>query len=553
MKPLPLSPFTTFLILMSFLMLQACRPAPRHQPLFPEEPVVRVLILKSAPRIVLHSGDGFLVRIPGLDLRPGNSITLFPADSGLIRLIGPDGSEWLAAELWIEPNGDSFVIEDVPYGQGWWWGGREDRSYEGILHVYATQTGGVNAGHNGGMDASPNSDKDAGSNGSMSNVRLSALSTDPIGATNTTPVRGLDAVLHLPMETYLMGVIPYEIGPESPLEALKSQAVAARSEIVQTMITGKYRGRYHDVCADVECQVFAGNNRRSARSDSAVTLTRAQVLMYENEVIDAYYASNCGGMSDLPEKVWPWRGGPRPYLTAAFDGPGTPSSDPQKDIDPQTGIDPQTDFNPQKDIDRWLDHPPDSWCNPHIHIGLPGWSRANFRWSREVPFSDFTITFDMSVPEAGNPDETGSPHTTDGTDSQRTLDSKDSNRITHGKDSRQTTTGDVQPHLIHGIDSLQVIERGASGRIHRMLAWYRGEAVELNYELAIRQMVHPPLRSSAFRWTRTDTSFVFEGAGWGHGVGMCQSGAVSRAMSGHDYTRILKHYYPHTRMTTVFE
>jgi SpoIID/LytB domain protein len=289
---------------------------------------------------------------------------------------------------------------------------------------------------------------------------------------------GLDAVLHLPMETYLKGVIPYEIGPDSPLEALKAQAVAARSEIVQTMITGKYRGEHYDVCADVECQVFAGNIRRSARSDSAVVLTRGEVLLYESEVIDAYYASNCGGMSEVVEKVWPWRGGPKPYLIAQFDGPGDAPA------------------NPQHEMDSWLDSPPESWCNPHVHTDLPSWSKANFRWTREVRWQDFSPGFDR-------------------------------------------------------VDSLVVAERGASGRIHRLHVWQAGKATELDFELAVRQMVHPPLRSSAFRWNQTETGIVFEGAGWGHGVGMCQSGAVAQALSGRTYETILSHYFPGTRLHSV--
>ncbi|MCH8496606.1 MAG: SpoIID/LytB domain-containing protein [Balneolales bacterium] len=201
--------------------------------------------------------------------------------------------------------------------------------------------------------------------------------------------------------------------------------------------------------------------------------------MYENEVIDAYYASNCGGMSEQVEKVWPWRSGPKPYLISQFDGVGTQSIDPQNDID------------------SWLNTEVLSWCNPNIHTELPDWSKANFRWEREVFPSDFVAGF------------------------------------------------------AH-VDSLRILERGASGRIHRLQAWQQGVATELDFELAIRQMNHPPLRSSAFTWTQTDSSFVFKGAGWGHGVGMCQSGAVARAISGIQHDDILAHYFPGTRLVAVF-
>jgi stage II sporulation protein D len=437
--------------------------------MFPTEPDIRVRILESQSQIVMQSADGFRLRVDGAEVSAGTELFIsgsssaatgsagapseyeegvevqvgtksdvdtaqvYPPDPGLakVQITDSNGNRWLAADVWIESAGEEFIIRDVPFGVGWWWGGKEHRTYEGLLHVYAES----------------------------GRARL-------------------DAVLHLPMETYLKGVIPYEIGPDSPLEALRAQAVAARSEIVQTMITGKYRGEHHDVCADVECQVFAGNIRRSARSDSAVTLTRGEVLLYESDVIDAYYASNCGGMSEVVEKVWPWRGGPKPYLIAQFDGPGIAPA------------------NPQQELDAWLDSPPDSWCNPYVHTDLPSWSKANFRWTREVRWQDFSQGFDR-------------------------------------------------------VDSLVVAERGASGRIHRLHVWQAGNATELDFELAVRQMVHPPLRSSAFRWNQTETGIVFEGAGWGHGVGMCQSGAVAQAISGRTYETILNHYFPGTRLHSV--
>ena len=290
-----------------------------------------------------------------------------------------DGGSWQASELWLESVGQEFLVEDVPFGVGWWWGGREHRTYEGRLHVYVDSSG------------------------------------------------RLDAVLHLPMETYLKGVIPYEIGPESPLEALKAQAVAARSEIAaqaetaQTMIPGV-----------------------RTRAEGGTTVVADVRHLAENE------QTMSSGM------------------------------------------------HPREDIDTWLDYPPASWCNPYVHTELPNWSKANFRWTREVTFIDFREGF-------------------------------------------------------AAVDSLQVLERGESGRIHRLAVWQHGSATELDFELAVRQMVHPPLRSSAFRWRETETGFIFEGAGWGHGVGMCQSGAVAQALAGRDHAVILEHYFPGTRLHRMFE
>ena len=475
--------FLHYGIFVLLLIAAACRPAPVAR--FDAEPEVRVLLINTLDEFVFTSP----VPVTITDQSTGAA---FDSDTGIadpdirdevredadaepvplvFRLDGDAvtvtrGGKELIAGRWLTVETDTeFTIADVPYGINWWWGGTEDRLYQGELHVHVNRDG------------------------------------------------DLEAVLHLPMEEYLKGVIPYEIGPDSPLQALMAQAVAARAEIVQTLLTGKYQGEHHDVCAEVECQVFAGNHRRSARSDSAVTLTRGEVLMHGDEVIDAYYASNCGGMSERVEKVWPWRSGPKPYLVAL---PDTDRRENYRDTNTREMGDRETGhteervrdsrdsdedralIDPQADIAAWLDNPPESWCNPYIHTRLPEWSKANFRWERQVGNDEFEPEF-------------------------------------------------------RGLDSLEIVERGESGRLHRVRAWRDGQAQELDYELAIRQMIHPPLRSSAFTWSRVDGDWLFRGAGWGHGVGMCQSGAISQAWQGYGYDRILQHYFPGTRLERLYE
>ncbi len=443
LRDIPVGNLSGILAGVLFAVLAAC--SGPSGVFFPAEPDVRVLILHTVDEIDFRTGGPLTIatdadtvvidedEVMTFTLRKERDrVALYRNRAGMKpgqasqKLVRASGSMRLR-------SGDGFTINDVPYGIGWWWGGTEDRDYRGELHIYPNE------------------------------------------------MAMLDVVLTLPMETYLKGVIPYEIGPDSPLEALKAQAVAARTEIVQTLVTGKYRTPHYDVCADVECQVYGGNSRRSTRSDSAVVLTRAEILLYHGNVIDAYYASNCGGKSERVEKVWPWRGGPQPYLDSRYD---------MEEIPPDLA-------DPQTDIMTWLREPPESWCNPYIHTDLPTWSKANFRWRREIGPADFDPSF-------------------------------------------------------AGTDSLDIVERGESGRIHRLRVWIDGEARDLDFELAIRQMVVPPLRSSAFVFHRTDTVWVFEGAGWGHGVGMCQSGAVTQANRGRDYRRILDHYFPGTDRQVSF-
>ena len=84
------------------------------------------------------------------------------------------------------------------------------------------------------------------------------------------------------------------------------------------------------------------------------------------------------------------------------------------------------------------------------------------------------------------------------------------------------------------------------------------DSLELNSELEIRKIKKPPFRSSCFIYDRTFTSdssiiYKFNGAGWGHGVGMCQSGAVARAFSGQTYEQILNHYFRETQIKSVYQ
>src|SRR5690606_33512984 len=117
----------------------------------------------------------------------------------------------------------------------------------------------------------------------------------------------LNAIVILPLDEYLRGVVPSEIGSTSPPEALKVQAIAARGETLVALRTRKYAGDHYDICADVNCQVFSGTRNRSEQADAAIKATRGLALFHEGEPIGAYYASNCGGFSENAHFVWPDR------------------------------------------------------------------------------------------------------------------------------------------------------------------------------------------------------------------------------------------------------
>jgi len=177
------------------------------QPLFNQEPEVRVRIINTLDTLNISLRGEWSFR------NTSNSKMTLPVDSQIQLVKGAgqisvfDSSGVLLAKtpsfMFGSTNDTSTIgISSVPYGVGWWWAGVEDRIYEGAFHVYL------------------------GTNQEM------------------------NVIVQLPLETYLKGVVPYEIGGTSPLEALKAQAVAARSEAVIALTSKLYSGEFYDLTSD---------------------------------------------------------------------------------------------------------------------------------------------------------------------------------------------------------------------------------------------------------------------------------------------------------------
>ncbi|MEB3236498.1 MAG: SpoIID/LytB domain-containing protein [Candidatus Sericytochromatia bacterium] len=120
---------------------------------------------------------------------------------------------------------------------------------------------------------------------------------------------GLVAVNELPLEDYLYGVVPYEMPAGWPIEALKAQAVAARTYTLANL--GAVASRGYDLKPTTDHQVYGGVAKEVASSNRAVDETRGQVLAYDGRLINAYYCSAAGGYTDSAETVWgtapvPW-------------------------------------------------------------------------------------------------------------------------------------------------------------------------------------------------------------------------------------------------------
>ena len=124
----------------------------------------------------------------------------------------------------------------------------------------------------------------------------------------------LNLINELPLEDYLRGVVPREMGPElyDNLDGLKAQAVAARSYAVKNM--GEFAAEGYDICATPRCQVYGGRGAEHPLSDRAVAETRGQVLVYDGRAVDALYSSTCGGHTEDVSVVFPLKN--EPYLRA---------------------------------------------------------------------------------------------------------------------------------------------------------------------------------------------------------------------------------------------
>jgi stage II sporulation protein D len=278
----------------------------------------------------------------------------------------------------------------------------------------------------------------------------------------------------LPENKLLAGLIPAEIFPSAPEEALKAQAVAARGELLSKIGT-RHIGDPYRLCSQTHCQVYAGVGKENPRTTAAVEATRGEVLFEAggDDLADPVYSANCGGYGENNENVWP-------------EMPPLPSLRGHRDAPPREG-DPYAGGITAANVAAFIDKAPPAFCG-QAHLG----AGDRFRWMVTRSAVELEKLF-----------------------AKRRL-------------------GPVK--------SIEVLDRGVSGRARavRVSGAKRSEVVR--GDLRIRQ-AFGNLRSSLFVVEMRDGAATFRGAGFGHGVGMCQTGAVGMAEAGKNYREILRHYY----------
>lgn len=328
-------------------------------------------------------------------------------------------------------------------------------------------------------------------------------------------------VNHVPIETYLAGVVTSEMSGACPAEFLKSQIIVARSWVLARSMD-KHPNLPIDYCNDDDCQRYQGTTNLTKNAIEAVNTTRGQVLVdTDRNIIDANYAKSCGGISETPENVWFVS---KAGLSAIVDAPADSKA---------------KQFLPINDanLDEYLTgdwlKSTDIFCSPKVVS-----PKQYLRYLGKVDEPEHYFRWEMHY-------------------TRQKLE-----HILHDKFlSRQK---DTKLRELATLLDLRVIRRGASGRAIELEIEYRDAAgnmqsVTIPNQHKIREALHEKfLYSSAFTiQIKRDEKNVpqhitFTGAGWGHGVGMCQIGALGMALKGYDCEEIVRHYFKGLDVLTCY-
>jgi SpoIID/LytB domain protein len=325
---------------------------------------------------------------------------------------------------------------------------------------------------------------------------------------------GLTVINDVALEEYVTSVISSEMSASCPLEALKAHAVISRSwlwfpkakparaaKVQSTSLDPHEIQRWYgreahpdfDVCADDHCQRYQGITKAfSPAAAAAARATAGEFLRYNGAICDARFSKSCGGITERYPTAW--EDEKIPYLESMYDGSARPAS-----------------YDPETDPELWIRSTPSAYCNTDdaelLARVLPGFdqeTRDFYRWRVAYTPEELADLIQARLAVALGP-----------------------------------------------IREIQALARGPSGRIYRLKISGERDYIIIGKELEIRRALsRTHLYSSAFVVDQEAGSFILHGAGWGHGVGLCQIGAAVMANEGKTYTEILGHYYRGTTVST---
>ena len=338
------------------------------------------------------------------------------------------------------------------------------------------------------------------------------------------------AINELPVETYLTSVISSEMRATSSLELLKAHAVISRSWLLAQMEQRKAKNnnvekqpsffktdeeivrwydredhKQFDVCADDHCQRYQGITKAANKHVvEAIQQTAGEILTSRGKICDARYSKCCGGA--VEEFQYCWENIRKPYLQALPDTMPDTTSLPN--------------LTNEAVARQWILSSPNAFCNT----------------TDQKVLSQVLNDFD-----------------------QETTDFYRWTQIYSQAEVKQLLEEKLEVQFGNIID-LVPLERGKSGRIYRLKIVGKERTLIIGKELEIRRALSKShLYSSAFIVEKADIKdsvpqkFIIKGAGWGHGVGLCQIGAAMMGKQGYRYEEILLHYYKGAEITKAYQ
>jgi len=397
--------------------------------------------------------------------------------------------EALYDELCFEPvdaDAGYFELHDVVIGINFHWERKENQRFNGNLKIVAP----LNLPEGGKPE----------------NLQL------------VTEDKNLTAINEIGVEAYLTSVISSEMSATSSLELLKAHAVISRSWLLAQIEKSKqldrqpspYQSTFRtddtlirwydredhtrfDVCADDHCQRYQGITRQNKTVEEAVAATRGELLEYDGTICDARFSKSCGGVGETFENCW--EPVPHAYLTAFRDMPDNGVYD---------------DLSIEENAEKWIRTSPPAFCNTH---------------DREI-LSQVLNNYDQET-----------------TDFYRW-------KVEYSQEELSALIAERSGIDFGTILDLVPIERGTSGRLTKLKIAGSRRTMTIGKELEIRKTLSTShLYSSAFVVDKElndkgiPQKFMLTGAGWGHGVGLCQIGAAVMGANGYSYKDILLHYF----------
>ena len=349
-------------------------------------------------------------------------------------------------------------------------------------------------------------------------------------------------VNQVPLETYLRGVVPHEIGAAAPPTTVEAQAVLARTYVLRNL--RRFAVDNYQICADTQCQVYWGLEGTTPDADRAIAATKGLVLTYNNQLIDALYSSTTGGVTAPFSNVW--NGPDRPYLRAVVDSVQNAWSLPQQSLADEDNfrrfIGLKQGFNEVGwDMFRWRVESPLTDIARDLRTYLQ---------SKQHPLANFTQVKDLQVVERSAAGRVQKMEVT----TDRGVVQLEKDEILRALYAPNST--------LFYLDPVYETPAAKSKSLAKPAGDQTSKSADPTSPLAKPELLSAPVSPEPGLEPAPNAQptipstpapkilkgFAFVGGGLGHGVGMSQTGAYRLGKLGWSDEQILSFYYPGTEL-----